>query len=518
VQMTKYNQYGSYSFWHLQILTTINGGCVACPKGTFNQGVAATQCESCLEGYTTASVGSTGSDKCEAIPQEPVTEPVEEEQTTGTSSDEAASSTPTPTIQAATNSLSGSMPSGLEGKLAAKFERAKRTQMEAATCTQASKPFYCGDSDYVLSGLRNGCASSPGACIDSSKRAAYDSAVEDSTSEDSTPITVRQCVNGMKRCESGSCAAEDSVCSGTSPCAAETAVSCGDGVTCKSTKEECRETVKLFGCEPGMVRCHGIRFSCAESKEACAAQTGCADSTHEVCGFSRDADGTSSTPICKASCDTKPSWNSKVIAAAPSLERSTLASTSIDTAIVDEDSESQTRVRFSAVAASFKVKDDAPACDSESGCLSTFTVGQMSDTDLVNGVFSTHVSGNKLRSVAIDIEPPSELELETGQSFDLEFDVNDEDIDGDPVKCTAALAKMVVLSASSATASTFKVEGACKESSLSTEGSCYCKKSLSHFSVYTVIEGAEATEGSIRLGSGRIHIGSGRIRFQASEL
>jgi hypothetical protein len=151
---------------------------------------------------------------------------------------------------------------------------------------------------------------------------------------------------------------------------------------------------------------------------------------------------------------------------------------------------------------------------------------------LNNGAFKAMASSNKIRSVFVDIEPPTDLEFEAGASFTLDFDVNDEDINGDPVKCAAALQGMKVMSADSATSSSAKSEGGCMASSMTTAGTCFCKGTISHFSVFGVVEGdadsssAASSTGSIpaaasstgsgasiKIGSGSIKLGSGSIRF-----
>ena len=99
--------------------------------------------------------------------------------------------------------------------------------------------------------------------------------------------------------------------------------------------------------------------------------------------------------------------------------------------------------------------------------------------------------------------------------------MNDEDISGDTTKCAAALAQMTVVSADSATSSkSFQSEGACQASTLTTTGACFCKATVSHFSVYGVIESESVigSGGMITIGSGSITLGSGSIRFGNSEL
>ena len=188
-----------------------------------------------------------------------------------------------------------------------------------------------------------------------------------------------------------------------------------------------------------------------------------------------------------------------------------MASTAISAALVDEDDGAMSRARFHVPADTFEAKAGA-----SSAAPSTFTVGQVSDTDLNNGVFKSRATRNKLRSVFVDIEPPTDLEFKPGASFSLDFDVNDEDISGDTTKCAAALAQMTVVSADSATSSkSFQSEGACQESTLTTTGACFCKATVSHFSVYGVIESETA---KITIGSGGMKLGSGSIRFGNSEL
>ena len=159
----------------------------------------------------------------------------------------------------------------------------------------------------------------------------------------------------------------------------------------------------------------------------------------------------------------------------------------------------------------------------------TFTVGQVSDTDLNNGAFKAMASSNKIRSVFVDIEPPTDLEFEAGASFTLDFDVNDEDINGDPVKCAAALQGMKVMSADSATSSSATSEGMCMASSMTTAGTCFCKGTISHFSVYGVVPSwrvlqirlravLRAACSRIKLGAGTIKLGAGSIRFRNAEL
>jgi len=367
-------------------------------------------------------------------------------------------------------------PTDLSGDRETKYETVQKKKEEVSACTDPAHPFYCSGDDFVIAARRSTCVASPRECLDATKIADYTASL---TAKGA--VTVRQCGSGKKRCADGSCAAEGSACSGIDPCSSNSAlpISCGDGVTCQRSKVECRKKVKLFGCEPGMVKCGGVRFLCAATQAACSAKTGCTDPTHKVCGFSRDAQGKAGSAVCRASCSVQAAWGSKFLGAAPSITKADLASTAISAALVDEDDGATSRARFHVPADTFEAKAGA-----SSAAPSTFTVGQVSDTDLNNGVFKSRATRNKLRSVFVDIEPPIDLEFKPGASFSLDFDVNDEDISGDTTKCAAALAQMTVVSADSATSSkSFQSEGACQASTLTTTGACFCKATVSHFSV-----------------------------------
>ena len=164
-----------------------------------------------------------------------------------------------------------------------------------SACTDPAHPFYCSGDDFVIAARRSTCVASPRECLDATKIADYTASL---TAKGA--VTVRQCGSGKKRCADGSCAAEGSACSGIDPCSSNSAlpISCGDGVTCQRSKVECRKKVKLFGCEPGMVKCGGVRFLCAATQAACSAKTGCTDPTHKVCGFSRATPKARPGPSC----------------------------------------------------------------------------------------------------------------------------------------------------------------------------------------------------------------------------
>ena len=81
------------------------------------------------------------------------------------------------------------------------------------------------------------------------------------------------------------------------------------------------------------------------------------------------------------------------------------------------------------------------------------------------------------------------------------------------------------MSADSTTSSSAKSEGMCMISSMTTAGTCFCKGTISHFSVYGVVEGdADSSAGGssggsrIKLGAGTIKLGAGSIRFRNAEL
>merc|ERR1712167_58132 len=124
----------------------------------------------------------------------------------------------------------------------------KARDAEKGQCTDKAKRVYCEDADYVLQAKRETCVASKRDCVDPEKKVEYKAAA---TTRPPPPA----CDSGERRCKDGTCAAD--CAAAADPCTNDPdgPVSCGDGITCKKTKNECREEVKLNGCEEGMVLC-----------------------------------------------------------------------------------------------------------------------------------------------------------------------------------------------------------------------------------------------------------------------
>jgi len=262
-------------------------------------------------------------------------------------------------------------------------------------------------------------------------------------------------------------------------------------------------------------------------------------------GRTRDAIGTITGNDCRPSCRIRAAAK-RVAPMMEVIQKADLAtremavelnptdSDCVTTAACNDASTHRPTVKFTAPPDTFKKRQASGNNGDDDDETAALIVEQVSDTDLRNGAFAALLGENsdkkvEARSVFIEITPPADVELKDGATFTLDFDVSDATIDNDQ-KCSMAVRKMKVLSASSADASTFKDEGFCAESPVSADlpeaYTCFCRGTLNHFSAYGVVEDETgSTEdlsrpdpGRIRIGGGKIKMGSGRIRFQRNEL
>jgi hypothetical protein len=125
-----------------------------------------------------------------------------------------------------------------ERKQEATRRNQKTRDAEKSQCTDKAKRIYCEDADYVLVAMRKTCVGSKKDCVDPGKTADYKASAK-------TRPPPPGCDDGEKLCKDGTCAADCSTA--TDPCKGSTdgSVSCGDGITCKKTKNDCRQEMKL---------------------------------------------------------------------------------------------------------------------------------------------------------------------------------------------------------------------------------------------------------------------------------